>query len=71
MTGVEIQNLSNPRKEADENELLVENESFIKLGLKPTFLEKGLMKEVSEVAARYENRCDRDKIRCTSQWVKK
>ena len=71
MTGVEIQNLSNPRKEADENELLVENGNFLKLGLKPTFLEKGLMKEVSEVAARYENRCDRDKILCTSQWVKK
>ena len=71
MTGVEIQNLSNPRKEANENELLVENGNFLKLGLKPTFLEKGLMKEVSEVAARYENRCDRDKILCTSQWVKK
>lgn len=71
MTGGEIAYLENPRNEAVENELFVKNQRFIDLGLEPTTLSQGLLKEVTEVAGKYSHRCDRSKIPCTSLWIKK
>ena len=67
-TGAEIQHLPNPRNEDDENELHVENECFLELGLKPTTMETGLLEEVKLVADKYKHRCDRKQIRCRSYW---
>ncbi|HCR66785.1 MAG TPA: NAD-dependent dehydratase, partial [Oceanicaulis sp.] len=60
----------NPRNEADENELHVENDTFLSMGLKPITLAEGLMEEVTEIAKKYSGRCDRSKVKSVSYWNK-
>jgi UDP-sulfoquinovose synthase len=66
--GAEIAFLPNPRREADENELIVRNDQFLALGLQPTTLSEGLLQEGKEIAARYKHRADLTKIVARSVW---
>ena len=70
LTGAEIANLPNPRKEAAENDLIVKNDHFLDLGLNPTTLADGLMSEVVEVARKYAHRIDRSRVPAVSAWTK-
>ncbi len=68
LTGVEVANLPNPRQEAAENDLNVEREQFVKLGLNPTLLSEGLLEESRDIAQKYRDRADTTKIIARSTW---
>ena len=68
LTGVNIANLPNPRQEAVENDLVVRNDRFLALGLKPTTLSEGLLDECTNIARRYRSRVDPSKIISRSVW---
>jgi UDP-sulfoquinovose synthase len=64
----EIRYYKNPRKEAVENELKVENSGFKNLGWDPIKLNDPMMIEEVALAMKYRDRCDKSKIVCTSVW---
>ena len=68
LTGAEVRYYVNPRNEALENELVIRNDKFMRLGLNPIRLSEGLLSEVVDVAAKYRDRCNMEKILPSSRW---
>ena len=69
LTGCEVRSYADPRKEDQENGLIIENSKFRSLGLTPVTLSEGLMREVRDVVSKYRHRCNLEKIPCTSLWT--
>lgn len=69
VTGAQIANVDNPRKEAAENGLRVSNRSFLALGLNPITLQDGLLEETQQIAERFAHRCRVEMIPCVSIWT--
>jgi UDP-sulfoquinovose synthase len=70
LTGAEMNLLPNPRKEAEENDLVVRNAQFLQLGLEPTTLAEGLLSEMVDVARKYAHRIDRSRVPAVSAWTR-
>ncbi|MYD43121.1 MAG: NAD-dependent epimerase/dehydratase family protein [Gammaproteobacteria bacterium] len=70
LSGVSIDYVKNPRREAKENDLKVSNEKFLSLGLNPTTLSDGLLDELVEIARKHKARIDRTRIPAQSAWTK-
>ncbi|WP_372783892.1 NAD-dependent epimerase/dehydratase family protein [Phenylobacterium sp.] len=68
LTGAQIACVPNPREEAEENDLDVDNGRLLALGLDPITLKDGLLLEIAEVARRYAHRADLSKIPSVSCW---
>ncbi len=70
LTGARKVMLPNPRKEAEENDLIVKNDQFLALGLEPTTLADGLLSEMVDVARKYAHRIDRSRVPAVSAWTR-
>ncbi|OJH44446.1 MULTISPECIES: NAD-dependent epimerase/dehydratase family protein [Paracoccus] len=70
VTGARVAHLPNPRAEAAENDLVVDNRKFLALGLTPTTLAEGLLGEVVEVARKFSHRIDRSRVPAVSAWTR-
>ncbi|GAK39074.1 UDP-sulfoquinovose synthase [Paenibacillus sp. TCA20] len=70
LTGSRIAYVPNPRQEAAENDLHVENGLFLSKGLVPITLNEGLLSEITEIARKYGKRADHSKIPAMSTWTK-
>ena len=70
LTGAKLAYLPNPRKEAEQNDLIVRNDQFLGLGLEPTTLQDGLLEEVVDVAKKFAHRIDRSRVPAVSAWTK-
>jgi UDP-sulfoquinovose synthase len=68
LTGAQIAFLANPRQEAEENDLFVENCKLRNLGLQPITLAEGLLTEITEIAKAYASRADLSRVLCLSAW---
>jgi UDP-sulfoquinovose synthase len=71
VTDVKVSYLANPRNEADKNDLVVEHNQLVNLGLDPTTLSIGLLDEIQDIAKKYVNRVDKSKIPAQSKWSSK
>jgi UDP-sulfoquinovose synthase len=67
-TGVNIDYLENPRKEAAENELTVKNDGLVSLGFEPILLSNSLINDVVDVAKQYAKNVNPDAIKSKAVW---
>jgi len=68
VTGAEIRHYRNPRVEAEDNKLSLENLHFRELGWDPIMLNDDRIAEICVVVHRFKERVNMDKILATSTW---
>lgn len=67
ISGATYELVANPRKEAESNELNVDNDSLKDIA--KIKLNEGLISEIDEIAKKYINRIDKSVIPATSNWT--
>jgi UDP-sulfoquinovose synthase len=67
-TGVPINYINNPRKEAAENELSVKNDGLRSLGFDPILLSKDLIDDVIYLASKYSDHVNKNAILSKAKW---
>src|SRR5690606_10750058 len=70
ITGVQIGNVDNPRKEAESNTLRASNRTFRALGLDPILLKDALLSESLEIVERYKGRFNPEVVPARSLWTR-
>jgi UDP-sulfoquinovose synthase len=70
ITGVQIANVDNPRKEAESNTLRASNRTFRALGLEPILLQDALLNETLEIVERYKDRFHPEVVPARSLWTR-
>ncbi|MEL6455015.1 MAG: NAD-dependent dehydratase, partial [Cyanobacteria bacterium J06623_5] len=65
---VEVQNLDNPRVEAEEHYFNAKNTKLIDLGLEPHLLSDSLLDSVLNTAIKYKHRVNKKQILPTVSW---
>lgn len=70
LTGGKVQHCSNPRVEAESNDLEITNEKFLKLGLEPIKVDSRYLEEICKLAYVHRSRMNNDVIYCQSPWRK-
>ncbi|EGD53654.1 NAD-dependent epimerase/dehydratase family protein [Gordonia neofelifaecis] len=68
LTGAEVRQVWNPRNEAEANELQARNDHFLALGLDPIRLRSELLEDEIELARRYADRLDPERVPAKSYW---
>ena len=66
--GADVDMVTNPRQEADENQLAARNDRLLGLGLAPIRLDSGLLSAEVDIARTYAGRIDVSRIPCRSYW---
>ena len=67
----QFKDFKNPRIELSKNYLDFVKTGFKKLGLKPTYLDVGLIQEIFEIVGKYKIRIDKSKIFTKALWSRK
>ncbi|NLG46272.1 NAD-dependent epimerase/dehydratase family protein [Gordonia sp. (in: high G+C Gram-positive bacteria)] len=68
LTGAQVSQLWNPRREAEVNDLSARNDRFLDLGLDPILLQSNLLVAEIEMARDYAHRVDPAKVPAESYW---
>ena len=68
---VEINNLENPRVEAEEHYFNAKNTKLLDLGLNPHYLSDSLLDSLLNFATKYKGRIDKKQILPTVSWRRK
>ncbi|MBV6761085.1 NAD-dependent epimerase/dehydratase family protein [Rhodococcus opacus] len=66
--GADVDRVTNPRQEADENQLAARNDRLLGLGLAPIRLDSGLLSAEVDIARTHAGRIDVSRIPCRSYW---
>jgi UDP-sulfoquinovose synthase len=70
ITEMEVINIPNPRKEWEDNELSLDNNKFLSLGLVPIFVDENELEKIAKLIYQNRSNLNAARIPCRSYWTK-